>query len=237
MNQHDFQMSRMRFPDLRTAGQQLATKLEAFKQSDDVIVLGIVLGGILVALEVAKSLGTTLDLVIIRRLLAPHGYGSQVCAVAVAGSLVIDEELPPRPLLPETPFDYFVTEALDQLACRDRVCRGGRNALDIAQKTVVLVDCGICTGSTMRAAIRALGTRKPARIIVAAPAVSEAGEASLSSLAQNLVCLSRPEPFGHVGLWYSDFNRPGDAGVSELLAEAETERIHQKENRANPLHA
>ena len=209
-----------RFLDLRSAGRDLAMKLEAFGSREDVIVLGLVLGGVLVALEVAEHLGVPLDFVIIRRLLAPHGPGSQVCAVNVAGSLVIDPELMPRPEVPASGLDYFVSDALDELARRERVCRGGRRTIDLAQKTILLVDCGIRTGLTMRAAIRALRTVKPARIVAAAPVAAPEGLAAVEAVADDVVCLKQPHPFGHVGLWYTDFRRPDDHQISELLDQA-----------------
>jgi len=206
-----------RFPDLRTGGRDLARALEEFRGREDVVVLGLVLGGVLVAFEVAKNLGVPLDFVIIRRLLAPQGPGSQVCAVNVAGSLVIDEELKPRPVVPESALDYYVSDALDDLAGRERVCRGGRPAVNLGQKTILLVDCGIRTGLTMRAAISALRRKEPAQIVAAAPVASAEARAAIEAIADKVVCLKSPEPFGHVGLWYKDFSRPGDHQVSELL--------------------
>lgn len=205
------------YPDLRSAGRELALKLEKFRVRDDVFVLAIVLGGVLVGHEVAKALGAPLDFVIVRRLLAPQGPGSLVSAVNVAGRLVIDDELLPRPEVPSTPLDYFVADALDGLAKRERLCRGGRPAIDLARKTVVLVDCGIQTNSTMRTAIRALRTREPARIVAAVPVTSRAGQVAVTAVADELVFLCSPEPFGNVAVWYTDFSRPGDDRISKLL--------------------
>lgn len=204
------------FPDLRSAGRELALKLEIFR-GDDVVVLGIVLGGVLVADEVADSLGLPLDLVIISRLLAPDGPGSQICAVNVGGTLVIDKELPARTATPVTPLDHFVADALAGLASRERTCRGGKPAIGIKGKTIILVDCGIRTGSTMQAAIGALRTQQPGQIIAAAPVASFGGRATVAALADEFVCLASPRSFGNVAVWYSDFSRPADDGVGELL--------------------
>jgi putative phosphoribosyl transferase len=206
-----------RFSDLRSAGCDLAKALEQFRARKEVIVLGLILGGVPVASEVADRLGLPLDFVLIRRLLAPSGPDSQVCAVNVAGSLVLDQELPPRRAAPESAFDYFLSEALDNLADRERVCRGGRPPVELEQKTLLLVDCGIRTGSTMRAAIRALRKKAPARIIAAVPVTSAEGRTAIEAVADNLICLASPEPFGHVGLWYKDFSRPDDHQIGELL--------------------
>ncbi len=206
-----------RFPALRNAGRHLASALEEFRAREDVIILGLVLGGVPVAFEVAEHLSLPLDFVILRRLLASQGPDSQVCAVNVAGSLVLDEELPPQPAVPESALDYFVSDALDGLADRERVCRGRRPAVELGQKTILLVDCGIRTGSTMRAAIRALRKKAPAQIIAAVPVASAEGRAAIEFIADKVICLASPEPFGHVGLWYKDFSRPDDHQISELL--------------------
>jgi len=211
----------MRFSSLRSAGGELALKVETHRQKIDVVVLGIALGGVPVARELAKNLKAPLDLVIIRRLLAPQGPGSQTCAVSVAGSLVIDEDLLPLPTVPSTPLDHFLADAIAALRLRDQTCRRNRSPVTLAGKTVVLVDCGIRTGLTMRAAISAVRTKDPARIIAAAPVASREGYSKVAPLSDELICLAQPEPFGHVGLFYSDFTRPGDDGVGELLSSFE----------------
>ena len=206
------------FADLSSAGRELALKLAPYREGDNVVVLGIVLGGVPVAREVANFLRAPLDLVIIRRLLAPQGPGSQICAVNIGGSMVIDKELIPRPAVPSTPLDHFTNEAIVELGRREQNCRRGRPPADLAGKTVILVDCGIRSGSTMLAAIRAIRTQEPARIIAAVPVASFGGHAAIASLVDELVCLARPRPFGHVGLWYKDFTRPEDDRVGEVLA-------------------
>ena len=206
-----------RFPNLKSAGRQLATKLDIYRDRDDVVVLAIALGGSPVAHEVATFLRAPLDLVIIRRLLAPQGPGSQTCAVNVGGSMVIDETLLPLAAVPSTPFEYFVADAISELKQREQSCRRGRPPMDMAGKTVVLIDCGISTGLTMQAAIGALRTIGPAKIIAAVPVASAEGRLPVAGLVDELVCLAEPEPFGHVGLWYTDFSRPSDDHVGELL--------------------
>jgi putative phosphoribosyl transferase len=205
------------FPDLRTAGRELATRLEAYRHSDGLIVIAIILSGVPVAHEVANHLGAPLDVLIIRRLLAPQGPGSQVCAVNVCGSLVVDDDLARRAIVPATPFDYFIADALAELDRREQTCRRGRAPIDLAGKTVILVDCGIRTSSTMQAAIEALRTTGPARIIAAVPVASVGGYEAVASMADELVCIFQPRPFGHVGVWYKDFRRPGDDGVGEFV--------------------
>lgn len=207
----------VRFPDLHSAGRELAHALGEFKSREDTIVLTPVLGGVPVAHEAAQVLGLPLDFVIIRRLLTPDGADSQVCAFNAAGSLVIDEELPPRPPAPQSPFDHFVADALDALARRERVCRAGRPPVELAGKTILLVDCGIRTGLTLRAAIRALRRKRPERIVAAVPVASPESREVIEAVADSVICLKWPHPFGHVGLWYRDFRRPGEHEISALL--------------------
>jgi putative phosphoribosyl transferase len=206
----------MPFPDLSTAGRELALKLESHNGTDNVIVLAVILGGFPVAHEVANHLNAPLDLVIIRRLMAPQGPGSQLCAISVGGSTIIEGGLIPT-ATPSTPVGHFINDAIAGLKAREQQCRRGRPSIALAGKTVIVVDCGIRTGSTMLASIRAVQTLTPARIIAAAPVTSFGGQAAVSSEVDELVCLARPRPFGHVGLWYKDFTRPGDDRVGELM--------------------
>jgi putative phosphoribosyl transferase len=206
-----------RFPDLRSAGRHLAAALKELKGRADVIVLGLALGGLPVAFEVAQQLSLPLDFVILRRLLASQDGTAPLCAANVAGTLVLDEELPLRPVTPQSGFDYFIADALLGLAHRTHLCRGGRPSIELTQKTILLVDCGIRTGSTLQAAIRAVRSQQPAQIIAAVPVAAPEGRTAIELIADQMVCLASPEPFGHVGLWYQDFSRPDDHQVSELL--------------------
>jgi len=205
------------FPDLRSAGRELALKLEPYRQRHDVVVLAILLGGTLVAHEVASFLGAPLDLVIIRRLFMPQGPGSQVCAVSVGGSMVFDKELVPHTSTPSTPVEHFVAGAIAELKGREQTSRRGRPPIDLTGKTVILVDCGIRSSLTMRAAIEALRTKEPEKVVAAVPVSSLGGHAAIAAMADEIVCLAQPKPFVHVGVWYTDFTRPGDDAVGELL--------------------
>jgi len=204
------------YPNLRAAGHQLALKLEAFHDSQDVVVIGIASGGIPVADEVAKYLGAQFDVIIVRRLLTPQGPGSQVCAANVAGQTVLPDEILPLAETPSTPLDYFIADALNNLRQRAKTCRGDHPPLDLAGKTVLLVDCGMKTAMTMQAAIDALRSRHPHRLIAAVPVASKGALQALRD-ADEVICLASPEPFSHVGLWYRDFTRPGDESLRELI--------------------
>ncbi len=206
-----------RFPDLRSGGRALAAKLDSYRERNDVVVLAILLGGSPVAHEVAKHLGVPLDFLTIRRLFVPQGPASQICAVNISGSLVIDKTLIPPESGPSTPEEYFVADAIAQMNTREQICRRERPAFNVTGKTVILVDCGIHTGLTMQAAIAALKTKEPAKLVAAVPVSSEEGGSLIDRLADEFVCLEYPEPFGHVGMWYRDLSRPDDNAVGDLL--------------------
>lgn len=219
----------MRFTDARTAGLALSVKLETYRERKDTVVLAIARGGVAVGLEVAKRLGLPLDLLFIRRLFVPRGPDDPVCAVSVGGALFVDEEAsfadesatgdeaargPAR--------EHFLKDALAELDAHVRACRGERPPLDLARKTILLVDNGVRTGSTVRVAVRALRSRAlSSRIVVAVPVAADEARAGVETEADDLICLASPTPFGHVGLWYADFRRANDEEIRAMLEEAE----------------
>ena len=205
------------FPNLSSAGKELAAALSSAGISDDVIVLAVVSAGVPVAVEVAKYLEAPLDLITIRRLLAPRGPGSQAVAANVAGTLVVDDEIGPRPAVPQTPFDYFMEDALNELLRRVEICRGERPPAELEGKHVLIVDCGIRTSLTMQAAINAVRTLKPARIAAAVPVTSLDGRRITETLADEFIYLAAPDPFGNAGVWYKDFGRLADECISQVL--------------------
>jgi putative phosphoribosyl transferase len=216
----------MRFTDPGAAGRELAEKVEARGSLEGAVVLAVARGGVPVAAEVAKRLRAPLDVVLVRRLLTPRGPDDPVCAVCVAGALVLDEELAARRAAHdrEPALESFLAEALREFDARERACRGARTPLDLSGRTILLVDNGVRTGSTLRAVLRALRTRKPARIVAAFPVASVEGRASVAAVADEVVCLATPEPFCHVGVWYANFKRQDDRAIAAVLDEAERER-------------
>lgn len=204
-----------RFANLRSAGVLLAEKLRE-QTLDRPVVLAIASGGVPVGHEVARQLQLPFDLVIIKRLLLPPEPGPPVCAVSVAGTTVLDDRID-VPTTPATPIGHFIVDALKSLRERDQVCRGGRSEREIANCDVVLIDCGVDTGSTMAISIGAVRKLKPTRIICGAPMASRQGLDVVTKLADETVCLAQPEPFGHTGMWYEDFSRPNDEQVGDLL--------------------
>ena len=216
----------MRFTDLESAGRELAKQLAPRGDLGRAVVLAVASGGVPVAAEVAKRLRAPLDVVLVRRLLAPRGPDDPVCAVCVAGALVLDEEIAAgRAAREREPaLVSFLAEALREFEARVHACRGARTPLDLSGRTILLVDNGVRTGSTLRAVLRALRTREPARVVAAFPVASVAGRASVAAVADEVVCLATPEPFGHVGVWYANFTRRDDRGIAAVLDEAERER-------------
>ena len=136
--------------------------------------------------------------------------------MSVAGSLVTDDEIKLSDQ-PSSPIEHFLAEAIGGLEERERTCRRGRPPVALAGRNVILVDCGIRTGSTMKVAIRALRKVAPKQIIGAVPVASREGFAAIASLCDELICLAQPENFVNAGYWYRDFRRPGDDEVGELL--------------------
>lgn len=204
-----------KFEDLTSAGRVLATRLENYSGTNTVV-LAIARGGVPVAQEVARHLAAPLDIILIRRLLV-SGTGSQICAVNVGGNLILDHGLVLPSDSPKTPFEYFVIDALAGLAQRERSCRDSRPKLEVEGKNVLVIDNGIHTGSTVLAAIRALRKMNPSSLIVGVPVAALSTRRIVEPEADELVCLKWPEPFGHVGLWYTKFDVPNEEQIREVL--------------------
>jgi putative phosphoribosyl transferase len=207
----------MKYPDLRSGGVALAAALQSYHRAPDTIVLGIVRGGVTLALEVARTLELPLDLVLLRRMMQRLPE-PPVCAGRVAGTLVLDDELTAITAhAAESIEEIFVADALAAFAAREQACRGSRPAVSITGKTVLLVDNGLRTGGTMRSAIQAVRRLNPSRIVSAVPAGSREAVALVTPLADETICLRSPEPFGHVGMCYERFDVGTERQIGELL--------------------
>ena len=218
----------MRFEDARAAGRSLSAGLEAYRGRKDALVLGLARGGVGVGRGVSEVLGLPLDLVCLRRLLVPRGSLEPLCAASVAGAPFLDDEVS-RALeasaqpgdAHDAPLKHFLEDALAGFEAFVRSCRGPRPARDLAGRTVLLVDNGVRTGSTMLAAVRAVRSRSPARLVAAAPVADPSARETVASAVEEFVCLATPEPFGHVGLWYADFRRHTDGEIRAMLEDSE----------------
>ena len=204
-----------RFPNLRAAGTRLPQQLQHLDVTDTVV-LAIANAGVPVAREVADQFDLPIDILIIRRLFVPRGAGSEICAVSVAGRVVLDEQVIVA-ANPTIPIEHFIVQGISQLQERAQISRGDQPPLEIAGRKILLVDCAIHTASTMKIAIRALRTLRPMFIVAAVPVASREGDALVERIADEVVCLALAEPFGHAGMWYYDFDRPSDEEVRKLL--------------------
>jgi len=215
------------FPNLSAAGRELAPLLSEYENDPDAIVLAVALAGVPVAREIANLLHAPLDLILIRRLLVGKEVGAHICAVNVAGSTFFDDEIALAET-PSTPLDHFLSEAIEGLGQREQLCRCGRSPILVTDRTVIVVDCGIRTGSTMRVAARAVRSTKPKRMIGAVPVSSREGYQMIAPLFDDLICLMQPEEFINAGRWYSDFRRAEDDRVGELLLMASSSANEEK---------
>jgi putative phosphoribosyl transferase len=219
----------MRFNDARAAGRALAARLGAYAGRESAVVLALARGGVAVGLGVSELLGLPLDILLLRRLLATRGPLHPLCAASVAGARFVDEEVAARASSSDgAAFRGFLASALAELDEQAHACRGARPPVELSGRTVLLVDNGIRTGSTALAAARALNSFGPARVVIAAPVAARESLGEVRPAADEFVCLSTPEPFGHVGLWYADFSRPADEEIRAMLEESEALRADRR---------
>ncbi|MBV9123686.1 MAG: phosphoribosyltransferase [Planctomycetes bacterium] len=210
----------MLFRDRREAGRVLADKLQALADRPDVLVLALPRGGVPVAFEIARALHASLDVFLVRKLGVPGYEELAMGAIATGGVRVLNDEVRTALGIPDSVIETVAAEEGQELAWRDHLYRDGRPPPDVHQRTVILVDDGLATGSTMRAAVRALRQQSPGRIVVAVPVGAPQSCAELSQEVDDLVCASMPEPFHAVGAWYGDFAPTSDEEVRQLLQQA-----------------
>ncbi len=205
------------FRDRAEAGQALAQKLSAYAGRDDVLVLALPRGGVPVAREVANALGAPLDVFLVRKLGVPGHEELAMGAIASGGVRVLNDDVVEHLHVPESVIDAVAREEQQELERRAREYRGDRPVPDVSGKTVILVDDGLATGSTMRAAAAALRRQQPARIVVAVPVAAQQTCEEFRDEVDEVVCALTPEPFYAVGIWYEDFSQTTDDEVRELL--------------------
>jgi putative phosphoribosyl transferase len=213
----------MLFHDRTEAGQLLAKKLMKYANHPDVVVLALPRGGVPVAYEVARALHVPLDIFVVRKLGLPGHEELAIGAIASHGVRVLNEDVVRKLGISLDMFDAITAEERLELERRERAYRGDNPAPDVHGRTVILVDDGLATGSTMRAAVIALRQERPARVIVAVPVGSAETCAEFQMEADETVCVRMPEPFYAVGLWYDDFAQTTDEEVHNLLERATRE--------------
>ncbi|HEY0591377.1 MAG TPA: phosphoribosyltransferase [Thermoanaerobaculia bacterium] len=213
------------FRDRGEAGQALAAELgRRLGDRDDLIVLALPRGGVPIGYEIASALGAPLDVLIVRKLGLPGQEELAMGAIASGGARVLNDEVVGSLRVPDEWIERVARRELHELERRELLYRGDLPQLDVRGKTVVVVDDGLATGSTMRVAVQALRKMGPRRIVVAVPVAAASTCRSIGREADEIVCLRTPEPFEAVGLWYEDFSQTTDREVHELLARARDER-------------
>jgi predicted phosphoribosyltransferase len=205
------------FHDRFDAGRVLASRLSAYADRPDAIVLGLPRGGVAVAYEVARALHLPLDVFIVRKLGVPGQEELAMGAIASGGVRVLNQAVIRALGLSQGEINEVIRREEQELRRREEVYRGQRPPLDLKGKTVILVDDGLATGATMWAAITAVRQQQPAKIVMAVPVADPAGCDSFRQIADEVVCAITAEPLHAVGLWYQDFPQMTDEEVRKLL--------------------
>ncbi len=205
------------FRNRAEAGKLLAARLSHLADRDEVIVLALPRGGVPVGYEVAQSLHVAFDVFVVRKLGVRGQEELAMGAIASGGVRLINQDVVDALRIPDNVIDKVAAKEQIELERREQLFRGSRPHPNLARKTVILVDDGLATGSTMRAAVVAIRAQDPAAIIVAVPVGAPSTCTELSREADEVVCLHAPDPFVAVGLWYRDFTPTSDHEVRTLL--------------------
>jgi predicted phosphoribosyltransferase len=206
------------FADRREAGRVVADALASYRGAPDLLVLGLPRGGVPVAWEVAGALQAPLDVLVVRKLGAPRWEELALGALASGGLVVLNDDVVRSLRISDEQLQQVIDKESAELTRREDAYRGGRPPIEPAGKTVILVDDGIATGASMLAAIRAIRTAGPGRIVAAVPVAPPNACRQLASAADDLVCVTMPGSFLAVGEYYRDFSQTTDDEVRELLA-------------------
>jgi putative phosphoribosyl transferase len=210
-----------RYADRHEAGHALGRELQRkLTTRNDLLVLALPRGGVPVAYHVAEALAAPLDVFIVRKLGVPGHEELAMGAIASGGVRVLNEDVLRHVPVPPAKIDEVAAREGRELERREKSYRGSRPPLSVKGKTVIVVDDGLATGSTMRAAVRALKAMGPAAVMVAVPVAARQTCEEFRREVDDIVCLRTPEPFDAVGLWYRDFSQTEDAEVHELLDRA-----------------
>ena len=217
-----FQHERM-FADRREAGRELARLLPASLRSGDVVVLALPRGGVPVAFEIAQALGAPLDVFLVRKLGTPGHPELAMGAIASGGIRVLNDEVVEYLNIPRELIDAVAEREQAELERREAAYRHGMPMPSLRNRTIILVDDGLATGSTMKAAVEAVKHEQPTRVIVAVPVGAPETCRALGTRADEVICARMPTPFSAVGQWYRDFTQTTDEEVSELLQKGRPE--------------
>jgi len=217
------------FKNRTQAGKELARRLSKYAHREDVVVLGLARGGLTVAFEVAQALDAPLDVFIVRKLGVPGHRELAMGAIASGGVRVLNQSVINSLNIPGDQIENVAAQEQRELERREREYRGEAERLDVTGKTAILVDDGLATGASMRAAVQALRQRHPERIVVAVPAAAPSVCREFEAQVDEVICLITPEPFFGVGAWYEDFSQTTDREVRRLLEAARSTSPAQPE--------
>jgi putative phosphoribosyl transferase len=206
------------FRDRAEAGSLLGAELATHKFPKDSIVLALPRGGVPVGFEVARALSLPLDVIVVRKLGVPWQPELAMGAIASGGLRVLDDELIRQANISQKDVEAIAAREEQEAERREQLYRMGRAPLELQNRTIILVDDGLATGSTMLAAVKCVKTLQPSAVIVAVPVASQQACAYLRKEADQCVCLAAPRPFRAVGEWYQDFRQTTDAEVREFLS-------------------
>jgi putative phosphoribosyl transferase len=216
------------FRNREHAGRVLAERLKAYANRSDVLVLALPRGGVPVGVEVAAALRAPLDVFVVRKLGTPSQPELAMGAIASGGVRVLNDDVVKMLNLTKDAIDRVAESEQRELERRERLYRGDRPFPNLADQVVILVDDGLATGSSMRAAVKALRLHRPGRIVVAVPAAAAETCDEFRSEVDEIVCATTPDPFYAVGLWYDDFSETTDDEVRDLLAQSSRELVNRE---------
>lgn len=213
------------------AGRALAALLGAYAGRDDVLVLGLPRGGVPVGYEVARALDADLDVLVVRKLGVPIQPELAMGAIASGGAFYLDDSIVRYTGVTQAELDAVIARERNELARRESAYRGARGPLEVEGRVAIVVDDGMATGATMKAAAMALRERKPARIVAALPVTPADSDARIEGVVDEFVCVMRPRNFFGVGQFYVDFSQTSDEEVSSLLMQAREDSDARRQRR------
>jgi predicted phosphoribosyltransferase len=208
------------FKDRRDAGKKLAQKLSAYANQSNMLILALPRGGVPVAYEVALALNVSLDIFLVRKLGLPGREELAIGAIASGGVRILNTDIIRMLSVPQEVINFVARRELQELQRRERLYRGNRPSPEVRDRKVILIDDGLATGASMRAAVAGLRAQHPSRIIIAVPAAAAETCDALRSEVDEVICAITPEPFYGVSRWYEDFSQVTDEEVRTLLENA-----------------
>jgi putative phosphoribosyl transferase len=208
------------FIDREDAGKKLAARLDKYANREDVVVLALPRGGVPVAYEVARHLRAPMDIFLVRKLGLPGQEELAMGAIASGGIRVLNEDVVHRLNVPDRVLDSVVKKEMAELQRREKMYRGDTPMVDVRNKSAILIDDGLATGASMKAAVSGVLAHDPDRVVVAVPVAAPEICARFQTIVDEIICLETPEIFFGVGAWYENFSQTSDEEVRQLLKQA-----------------